>query len=51
MTAQRDDDHSDSRSTEELRRLIDEAESSGPAIEWDTPAVRTEVLRRYRSRQ
>jgi hypothetical protein len=45
-----DTDHSAGRTDEELRRLIDEAEASGPAEPWDASAARAEVLRRYLTR-
>ena len=41
------DDHSDGRTAEELRALIDDAEASGPTTQWDGAAVKAEVLRRY----
>jgi hypothetical protein len=44
------DDHSDGRSQEELRALIDDAERSGPETPWDGAAVKTEALRRYAAR-
>jgi hypothetical protein len=44
------DDHSDGRSQEELRALIDDAEASGPEAPWDHGAVKAEVLRRYAAR-
>jgi hypothetical protein len=44
------DDHSDGRSDDELRTLLDESEASGPEIVWDAAAVRAEVLRRYAAR-
>jgi hypothetical protein len=44
------DDHSDGRSLEELRGLIDDAEASGSEAAWDGAAVRAEILRRYAAR-
>jgi hypothetical protein len=44
------DDHSDGRSEEKLRDLIDDAETSGPETPWDGAAVKAEVLRRYAAR-
>jgi hypothetical protein len=44
------DDHSDGRSQEELRALIDDAEASGPEAPWGGAAVRPQVLRRYAAR-
>lgn len=44
------DDHSDGRSSEELRALIDDAEASGSDVDWDSAAVKAEVLRRYAAR-
>ena len=43
-------DHSGGRTDEELRALIDEAESSGPAERWDAASVRAELLLRYAAR-
>jgi len=44
------DDHSDGRTVEEQRGLIDDAEASGPMAAWDGAAVKAEVLRRYAAR-
>ena len=44
------DAHSDGRSDDELRALIDEAEASGPELAWDAAEVKREVLRRYAER-
>jgi predicted metal-dependent phosphoesterase TrpH len=44
------DAHSAGLSDDELRRLIDEAEASGPAEPWDAASARAEVLRRYAAR-
>ena len=44
------DDHSDGRTAEELRALIDNAEASGRTTPWDSAAVKAEVLRRYAAR-
>jgi hypothetical protein len=44
------DDHSAGRSNDELRRLIEEGEASGPAEPWNPASVRAEVLRRYLAR-
>jgi len=45
------DDHSDGRSDDELRGLVDDAEASGPEVAWDAAAVKAEVLRRYAARR
>ncbi len=45
-----EDDDLEGWTIEELRALTDEAEASGPAVEWDAKAVREEVLRRYMER-
>jgi hypothetical protein len=44
------EDHSAGRTDDELRRAIDDADTSGPAEAWDAAAVRAEVLRRYAAR-
>lgn len=44
------DDDWDEATVAELRALIAEAEASGPAQEWDSKAVRAEVLRRHAQR-
>ena len=44
------DGHSDGRSQDELRALIDDAERSGPETTWDGAAARAEALRRYAAR-
>ncbi len=44
------DDHLDGRSADEIRSLIAEAESSGPAAPWDAAEMRREVLKRYAAR-
>jgi hypothetical protein len=44
------DDHSEGRSLEELRGLMDDAEASGPKAAWDGAAVRAEILRRSAAR-
>lgn len=46
----REEDHSAGRTDEELRRLIDEADASGPVEEWNPATARAEVLRRYLAR-
>lgn len=40
------EDHSAGLSDDDLRKLLDEAEQSGPAEPWDARAVRDEVLSR-----
>lgn len=45
-----EDDHSDGRTPDELKRLIDAAEASGETVLWDAKAVKSEVLRRYAAR-
>lgn len=42
-----DEDHSAGLSNEALRKLIDEADESGPIEVWDAALVRDEVRRRY----
>lgn len=44
------DDHAAGCSDDELRSLIDAAETSGPAVAWDAAAAKAEVLRRYAAR-
>ena len=44
------EDDWDDATVAELRALIAEAEASGPAKEWDSKAVRAEVLRRQTQR-
>jgi hypothetical protein len=46
-----DDDHSMNYTDNELGRLIDEAEASGPVVGWDAAAVKADVLRRYAARR
>ena len=51
LIADAEGDHSVGRSDEELRALIDEAEASGPAEQWDAASARAEALRRYAARR
>jgi hypothetical protein len=44
------DDHADGYSDDELRALIDAAETSGPETTWNAADVKQEILRRYNSR-
>ena len=46
-----EDDHSDGRSVDELRALIQEAYDSGPAEPWDAEEMKAEVRRRYAERK
>jgi hypothetical protein len=45
-----DEDHSAGLSDDELRKLLDDAETSGPAEQWNAAAVRKEVRRRHAAR-
>lgn len=44
-----DEDHSGGLSEDRLRKLIDDAEASGPVETWDAASVRDEVRRRHTS--
>lgn len=45
------DSHTDGRSVEELRALISEADTSGPAEAWDAKSARAEIMSRYAARR